>query len=111
MACFRKLRDAEEIVSGHGHGSFPLLGEAEGCANECAAGISYYKSTEYTPPAVHEFQEGFIVLSGSGYVKIGEEEFFAEKNTAFLAGAGQEHRLKSADRNEPLTVFWFHAKA
>ncbi len=111
MACFKKLSDAREIISGHGHGSFPLLGEEEGCTNECAAGISYYSSPEYTPPAVHDFQEGFIVLSGTGYVTIGFEEFFAEENTAFIAAAGTEHRMRCIRESEPLTVFWFHAKA
>lgn len=111
MACYKRLSEAEEIKSGHGHGSFPLLGETEGCRNECAAGISYYSSSEYSQAAVHDFQEGFIVLSGMGYVKIGSEEFFAERNTAFIAGAGIEHRMRCAEGSEPLTVFWFHAKA
>ena len=111
MSCFKKLSDAKEVVSGHGHGSFHLLGKAEGCVNDCAAGISYYSSKEYTPGAVHEFQEGFIVLSGSGYVRIGSEEFYVDKNTAFIAAAGQEHQMKCVDEADPLTVFWFHTKA
>mgnify|MGYP003304698282 CR=1 FL=1 len=48
-----------------GHSSFSLLGEEQGCMNGCCAGISYYSETEYTPIAVHEDQEGFVVLSGT----------------------------------------------
>ena len=78
MAYYQRKQDVNEIAAGNGHGSFPLLGEKQGCTNGCCAGISYYSRTEYTPPAVHEDQEGFMVLSGQGWAKIGEEEFFVE---------------------------------
>ena len=86
MAYYQRKQDVNEIAAGNGHGSFPLLGEKQGCTNGCCAGISYYSRTEYTPPAVHEDQEGFMVLSGQGWAKIGEEEFFVEQGTARTAG-------------------------
>ena len=110
MAYYQRKQDVNEIAAGNGHGSFPLLGEKQGCTNSCCAGISYYSRTEYTPPAVHEDQEGFMVLSGQGWAKIGEEEFFVEQGTAFIAPEGMPHQMKSADSGEPLTLFWFHAQ-
>lgn len=109
MPYYKKKQDVKELVSGHGHGSYPLLGEEQGCTNGCCAGISYYSDTEYTPPAVHEDQEGFMVRSGRGWARIGEEEFEVEKDTAFIAPKGTPHQMKSSSDGEPLTVFWFHA--
>ena len=51
-----------------------------------------------------------MVLSGQGWAKIGEEEFFVEQGTAFIAPEGMPHQMKSADSGEPLTLFWFHAQ-
>ena len=110
MACFIKKTDVKEIIGDHGHGSFPLLGADQGCTNGCCAGISYYSLTEYTPAAVHDDQEGFIVLSGKGWAKIGGEEFPVEKDTAFIAPAGMPHQMRSDSAEEKLTVFWFHAQ-
>lgn len=110
MACFSRVQDAVETESGHGHSSRLLLGEAQGCKNGCCAGISYYRSVEYTPPAVHDEQEGFLVLSGSGWACVGEEEFEIGPGVAFLAPAGTVHRLKNSREGSALEVFWFHAK-
>lgn len=111
MSCFKRKEDVKEIISGYGHGSFTLLGEEQGCTNGCCAGISYYSMTEYTPAAVHEDQEGFIVLSGRGWAKIGGEEFLVEPETAFIAPKGTKHQMKSASETERLVVFWFHAQS
>lgn len=110
MKYYKKKAEVSEIVAGHGHGTFPLLGEEEGCVNGCCAGISYYSSMEYTPVAVHPDQEGFLVLSGAGWAKIGKEEFALEKDTAFVAPAGTAHQMRSAHMDQPLTLFWFHAQ-
>lgn len=111
MAYYQRRDSVTEIVSGHGHSSWPLLGEAQGCVNACAGGISSYTSTEYTPPATHDFQEGFIVLSGHGRAKVGTEEFPLDPETAFLVPQGVNHQLKSISPDTPLLLFWFHAKA
>ena len=110
MLYYQKKSDAREIQAGHGHGTFPLLNENHGCTGGCCAGISYYASTEYTPVAVHDDQEGFIVLSGKGWAKIGGQEFPVEKDTAFIAPAGTAHQMRTVDPDEPLTLFWFHAR-
>lgn len=110
MSYFVQKKTVKEINSGNGHSSFPMLGEAQGCVNDCAGGISYYRATEYTPPAVHDFQEGFIVLGGSGSARVGAEEFLLEKEIAFIVPSGVEHQLKAENSEQPLVLFWFHAK-
>ncbi len=110
MSCYQKKQNVKEIIAGHGHSSFPLLGAEQGCTNGCCAGISYYASTEYTPAAVHDDQEGFVVLSGSGWARIGDEEFELEKNMAFIAPCRTPHQMKCNKKEEPLMLFWFHAQ-
>lgn len=110
MSCYRVKAQVKELISGNRHGSFQLLGEEQGCTNGCCAGISYYSADGYGPAAVHEDQEGFIVLSGHGWAKIGEEEFFVEQNVAFIVAKGTSHQMKSDNQKELLTVFWFHAQ-
>ena len=79
--------------------------------NGCASGISYYANTAYIPPARHAFQEGFLVLSGRGAARVGEEEFPLEPELSFLVPAGTAHTLKSDSPEKPLVLFWFHAGA
>ena len=111
MPYYKNKNDVKEIYSGNGHGSFPLLSEIEGCTSGCATGISYYSSVEYTPNAYHDFQEGFMVLSGSGMVIVGDEEFHVDNNYSFIVPANINHQLRSDKSDVPLVVFWFHARA
>ncbi|MBR6571956.1 MAG: cupin domain-containing protein [Clostridia bacterium] len=92
-----------------GHISFSLLDESNGCTNGCCCGVSRYTETEYQVPGCHDDQEGFMVLSGSGYAKIGEEEGYVCSGTAFIVPAGVEHALRTDNPAIPLEVFWFHA--
>lgn len=110
MACFNRRQDVAEKRAGHGHGSLLLLGENQGCRNGCCAGISYYRSLEYTPPAIHDDQEGFFVLSGEGWAHVGDEEFEVEPGMAFLVPTRTAHQLRSSNKEQALEVFWFHAK-
>ena len=108
MEHFVTLKDAISLA-GPGHMSFSLLDETNGCVNGCCCGVSRYAKTEYNVPGCHDDQEGFMVLSGSGYAKVGEEERFVSTGTAFIVPAGVEHSLRTIDPACPLEVFWFHA--
>ena len=110
MKYYVSLYDSKKVDSGNGHYSYPLLSEANGCVDECATGISYYTSVQYTPAAVHGFHEGFLVLSGKGSARVGEEEFEVDESVSFFVPAGMEHSLRSLDEDKPLVLFWFHAK-
>lgn len=104
----------EEVIrvdSGNGHWSYPMLNSENGCTNNCCTGISYYASTDYTPVAVHQdFQEGFVVLSGKGKVKINQEEFDVVSEMSFIVPVNTAHQMKSDNSMEPLVLFWFHAE-
>jgi len=96
-------------VAEPGHTSFSLLDENNGCVNNCCCGVSRYTETEYQVPGCHDDQEGFMVLSGSGFVKLRDEEHFVCSGTAFIVPAGVEHSLRTDNPALPLEVFWFHA--
>lgn len=96
--------------SGHGHWSYPLLGPENGAVKDCMSGISYYTDTCFTPPATHPFQEGFLVLSGTGDARVGSATFSLKPMRSFLVPAGVEHMLRSSSGTQPLVLFWFHAQ-
>jgi len=108
MDHFASLKEAVGIAE-PGHTSFSLLDEANGCVNGCCCGVSRYTETEYQAPGCHDDQEGFMVLSGSGFAKLGDEERFVCSGTAFIVPAGVEHSLRTDNPAIPLEVFWFHA--
>ncbi|MBR4421750.1 MAG: cupin domain-containing protein [Erysipelotrichaceae bacterium] len=111
MKYYVSLSESKKEDSGNGHYSYPLLNESNGCGKDCATGISYYTACEFTPPAVHTFHEGFMVLSGKGYARVGEEEFPIDDQVSFFVPAGKEHSLRSESEETPLVLFWFHAQA
>ena len=109
MKYFCTKEESRRQDSGGGHWAYPMLGPEHGCVNDCATGISYYANTDYIPPARHEFQEGFLVMSGRGMARVGGEEFSLSPELSFLVPAGMDHTLKSDSPQEPLVLFWFHA--
>lgn len=96
-------------IQREGHHTFELLKEENGCVDGCCTGISVYTATEYPTAGVHEDQEGFVVLEGTGWAKIGDAEFPIEPEMSFLAPAGVRHCIKKAPASQPVKVFWFHA--
>jgi mannose-6-phosphate isomerase-like protein (cupin superfamily) len=89
--------------------SYPMLSEAQGCVAGVSSGITYFTECEYPAPNVHEDQEGFIVLEGSGWARVGGEEQRLEPDVCFVVPAGTEHAVKRDPRQEHVKVCWFHA--
>ena len=95
----RSYCDADEsrrMDSGHGHWALPLLGPEHGCVNACAAGVSYYTDVQFTPPAVHDFQEGFLVLSDTGEAEVGGQCFALRPMRSFLCPPAPATRCAAA---------------
>lgn len=96
-------------IQGEGHVSYFLLDEKNGCVAGCKTGVSVYALSEYNKPGVHDDQEGFYVVEGSGWAKVGDEEFPIEPGGSFIVPAHKEHSVKKDPDSGPLMVFWFHA--
>ena len=109
MTYFVRKEDGTPRHAELDHGSWPMLDETYGCAHGVYSAISFYKSEEYRPWETHEDMEAFIVLSGTGWAKVGDEEFELKKDTCFVAPAGVRHTVRCCDKNEPLMMYWFHA--
>ena len=85
-----------------------LIGEAQGCVKGFCMGVSYYERDEYGTPGVHDDQEGFYVLAGTGMAKIGDAEFAIRPGSAFVAGKGVPHTMKRNADSGPIKVLWSH---
>jgi len=107
MSYFIKRRDVEPITHA-GVVSYPMLTHAHGCVNGFSSGITCYTATEYLTPGVHDDQEGFVVIAGRGWAKVGDEEYYLEPDTCFIAPAGVAHALKRDPDVPYIKVGWFH---
>ncbi len=86
-----------------------MLKEENGCVAGCSTGISIHTKTEYPPPGNHADQEGFLVLEGTGWAKVGSQEFKIEPETSFIVPANMPHTIKKDIDSILVKVFWFHA--
>ena len=108
MENYINLKDAERVFR-NGVMGYTLLTEAHGCTNGCCTGVSVFSNTEYPKVSRHEDQEGFMVLEGTGWARVGEEEIPLEPETSFIVPAGVGHAVKKNPDSKPIKIFWFHA--
>ncbi len=106
--CFAREENGVLTAFEH-HDHMTLLTERNGAEAGCRTGLLYYRQTEYLQGGVHEDQEGFFVLEGSGSARVGEEEFPLEPGTCFLAPAGVYHTIKRNSGCPYVKLFYFHA--
>ena len=107
MSYFKQKSEAE-VEQRTGHISYPMLDEANGCVHGFSSGITYYTETEYPTPGDHEDQEGFVVLEGTGWARVGEEERRLEPDVCFIAPAGVAHTIRRDPQSGHVKVCWFH---
>ena len=88
---------------------FWLLGKQTGCTSGCSMAVGYYGMDEFPPVGVHDDQEGFFVLEGSGYAQIGDDVIRLEPGVAFLVKPGEAHAIKRDASCEHIKALLFHA--
>ena len=86
-----------------------LLDKAQGCLGACLAGITVYKSSGYPEEQVHDFQEGFYVISGRGQTLVDGKEYDIKAGDSFLVPLGVKHTSRCSGDAEEMKVFWFHS--
>lgn len=89
--------------------TYRLLDEKNGCVAGCSAGVTVFTSEQYNNPGIHADQEGYFVLEGAGWARIGAKEFNIEPGAAFLVPAGTAHSFRKEASSAFLKLFWFHA--
>jgi len=97
-----------DILKSKPDGGVKFIGEANGCTRGFCMGIGVYRSEEYNPPGIHEDQEGFYVIQGEGFARVGDEEFAIKPGTFFVALKGVPHSVKAAKGKGPVKVLWAH---
>jgi mannose-6-phosphate isomerase-like protein (cupin superfamily) len=75
----------------------------------CCSGITFHTSTEYGEPGVHEDQEGFFVVEGTGFLNMDGEEIPVKPDTVIILPPGVAHTFKRNPDSVPLKIFWYHA--
>jgi mannose-6-phosphate isomerase-like protein (cupin superfamily) len=107
MTYFIRLADAQPIVRPNTT-SYRMLGPQHGCVHGFSCGVSVYYSTDYVLDRGHADQEGFVILEGTGWAIVGDEEQHVVAGDCFIAPAGVDHQLKR-DANVPhVKACWFH---
>lgn len=107
MSYFVKRGEVEGIPAS-GHVSYPMLKEENGCVKGFCSGITIYSAADYPTTGVHDDQEGFVVLEGTGWARVGEQEMRIEPEMCFVAPAGVPHSIKKDVNSVDLKVCWFH---
>ncbi|MCE9613599.1 MAG: cupin domain-containing protein [Lentisphaerae bacterium] len=85
-----------------------LIDATQGAVNGYCMGTAYYDGTTYREPGVHDDQEGFYVLEGTGTAKVGGGEFRIRPGSAFIAAKGVPHTMKRDPESGPIKVLWSH---
>jgi len=57
---------------------------------------------------VHDDNEGFYVIEGSGKAMIGDEEFELAQHTVLLVPAGVAHSVKKDPGSVDVKIFLYH---
>jgi mannose-6-phosphate isomerase-like protein (cupin superfamily) len=96
------------MIHGGGHAGAELIGEAHGATNGYCLGIAFYSLETYNVPGIHDDQEGFYVLEGTGRARVGDEEFDIRPGSAFIAQKGVPHSIKKDPGSVPVKVLWSH---
>ncbi len=108
MTHFAFFADAQPIVHPT-NTSYRMLGAQHGCVHGFSCGITVYHSTSYVLDKGHRDQEGFVILEGSGWAKVGDEEQHVVAGDCFMAPAGVDHQLRRDAHTPALKACWFHA--
>ena len=104
-----KINEIEiEYIKNDSHSGGTLIDSSNGAENGFCMGISEYFSEEFGELGIHDDQEGFYVIEGKGFAKVGNKEFFITKGDSFIVKAGIKHVLKKDINANVLKVLWSH---
>lgn len=95
----------------NGAAGYPIFPYGTAPCSGCCAGLNYYFSADYPAPGLHDDNEGFYVISGTGSAIVGDEETDIRPGTFFYAPAGVKHAIRKAPESEPLQIVLFHFPA
>ena len=102
--------DMNEVEPRHlpGHDTVVGINSWWGATGGFSSHVAFYYSKEYVITGVHEDQEMFYILEGTGWARLGDEEIRLKPGICFLVKPGQVHGIK-ADADCPgVKAFFVH---
>lgn len=87
----------------------PLLSEETGTLAGCVCGILEYTNSAYELDGIHEDQEVFYVLEGSGEARVGDETFPLSQGDCLYIPPHVRHAVRRSKEHPSLRLFFFHA--
>ena len=87
----------------------PLLSAENGCLAGCRTGLLLYTQEEFRQGGVHDDQEGFFVLEGSGCARVGDREYPLSPGACFIVPPGFRHSIRKDPSCDCIKLFFFHA--
>ena len=98
----------QEVVEYPGSHSWDFFWEGASPCNGYRAMYNLFYNEEYIVPyGIHEDHEGFYVISGTGKMIIGEEEFDLEPGVSMVAPANVPHAIRKTSQQD-LEIFLYH---
>lgn len=98
----------QEVVEYPGSHSWDFFRENESPCNGYRAMYNLFYNEEYIVPyGIHEDHEGFYVISGTGKMIIGGEEFDLEPGVSMVAPANVPHAIRKTSQQD-LEIFLYH---
>lgn len=110
MKYFSKV-DRNAPKEAPGATNYPIFPDGTAPCKGCNASLNVYYCEEYPQPGVHDDNEGFYVVSGSGMAKIGDEESPISAGSFFYAPVGVPHAIKKDPGTPDMEVILFHFPA
>ena len=89
--------------------SYQLFNETNSPINGFSAMFNEFTNDTYLKPGIHEDNEGFYVVEGSGSIQIANQEFTLGPGSAMIVPANTLHAIKKNSAN-CLKIFLFHFK-
>lgn len=106
MKAFSKK--SQDRVEYPGCYAWPFFEEGESPCKGYRAMYNHFYNEEYIVPyGVHEDHEGFFVVSGTGTMMIGDEEFVLEPGVSMVAPANVPHAIRKTSEQD-LEIFLYH---
>ena len=91
--------------------SYPLFDAGNAPVSGCAVMVNHFRNRAYPADlGVHDDNEGFYVVEGTGKYIIRGREYDLRAGTSMFAPAGMPHGLKNTGEG-PLVVFIYHFPA
>ena len=91
--------------------NYPIFDDGTAPCAGCNASVNFYVCIEYPVHGVHDDNEGFYVVKGTGTAKVGDEEQAIHPGSFFYAPAHVHHAIKKDAESEPMQVVLFHFPA